>query len=165
MSDISASSKEFLGTLEHQLQSEPEILVLIRFSRAAGKKSFEFFSSIAALSERLRQLPASTAVTAFTKPQLPLRGVVDDAFIASCLSGIPEGSEFLVVETAPRTAGGRSWFHHSEGESHAELRGALEDSRGNPVAAGVYPVWWEQSPNTISAIVPDERGEVVHGIY
>jgi len=110
-------------------------------------------------------LPASTEVIAFTKPQLPLRGVVDDAFIASCLSRIPEGSEFLVAETVPRTAGRHSWFHHSEGESHAELRDALEDSRGNSVAAGVYPVWWEESPDTVSAIVPDARGEVMHGIY
>jgi len=165
MSDISSTDKEFLDTLEHWLQSQPEILVLIRPSRAAGKKSFEFFSSFTALSERLHQLRASTNIIVFKQPQLPLRGVVDDAFIESCLSSIPDGAEFVVVETVPRTAGRHSWFHQSAGEPHAELREALEDSRGSPVAVGVYPPWLQEGPDVISAIVPDEHGVVTRGVY
>ena len=43
------------------------------------------------------------------------------------------------METAQRTCGRASWFHDTAGETHAELREALEDSRGNAVAPGLYP--------------------------
>jgi hypothetical protein len=45
---------KFLGTLESWLQSQPEILVLIRYSHAAGSRDFEFFSSFQSLSDRIR---------------------------------------------------------------------------------------------------------------
>src|SRR5882757_9953771 len=99
MSYTSATDPKFPGTLESWLRSLPEILVLIRYSAAAGSKDFEFFSSFAALSNRIRQLPPSTSIIAFRQPQLPLRGVVDEAFIANCLSRVPDGSAFLVLET------------------------------------------------------------------
>src|ERR1700740_109882 len=106
---LSTADHKFLQTLKEWLAGQSEILVEIEFSRAGGSKSFEFFSSFAALSERLRPLGQQTRVTAFRRSQLPLRGFVDDEFIARCLSNIPEGREFLVVETVPRTAGRYSW--------------------------------------------------------
>ncbi len=165
MSAISSTDKRFLTTLEVWLRSQPEILLLIRYSHAAGNKSFEFFRSFAALSERLRQLPACTNVIAFEQPQLSLRGMVDDAFIGNCLSSIPDGSEFIVVETVPRTAGRASWFHQSAGESHAELREALEELRGSPIVVGLYPPWLQEGSDVISATVPDEHGVVTLGVY
>ena len=115
MTSRASTNKAFLGTLEHWLRSQREILVPIRHPYAGGNKSFEFFTSPAALSERLRQLPPRTSVIAFRQPQLPLRGIVDDDFIETCLSNILEGSEFLVVETAQRTYGGAPWFHRHGG--------------------------------------------------
>ena len=161
----SATDTNFLKTLDGWLTAESEILVLLRYSHAAGNKSFEFFVTFAALSERLHQLPPPTCVTAFKRPQLPLRGVVDDAFINECLSDIHDGAEFLVVETVPRTAGRHSWFHSEAGETHEELRESLEDSRGSPVAVGEYPPWLEDSPEVISGYVPDADGVVRIGAY
>jgi hypothetical protein len=163
--NISSFDESFLKTLERWLGDQAEILVLIRYSHAGGSKSFEFFSSFAVLSGRLRQLPPRTSVTAFRKPQLPLRGIVDDQFIARCLNRIPESSEFLVVETAHRTAGKASWTHESAGVSHTELRDALEDSRDRSVAVGPYPPWLEESHDVVSAIVPDEDGVLHTGVY
>jgi hypothetical protein len=140
-------------------------LVLIRYSRAAGSKSFEFFTSFAVLEERLRQLPPETNVIAFRKPQLPLRGIVDDEFIGSCLNSISNGKEFVVVETVPRTAGRASWFHDEAGESHGELREALEDSRGRHVAVGEYPKWLDDGQDVISGYIPDSDGIVRSGAY
>lgn len=94
-----------------------------------------------------------------------MRGVVNDAFIAECLRSIPDGSEYLVVETVLRTYGRMSWFHHGAGESHSALREDLEESRGAPVAAGLYPPWIVDSENVTSAIVPDENGIVTVGVY
>src|SRR5689334_10954464 len=103
MNPASATDPGFLGTLESWLSRLPEILVLIRYSAAAGSKDFEFFSSFGVLSNRIHQLPPRTSIIAFRQPQLPLRGVVDEGFIADCLSRVPDGSEFLVLEIAPRT--------------------------------------------------------------
>jgi hypothetical protein len=165
MGHTSATDPKFLGTLESWLLSLSEILVLIRYSRAAGSKGFELFASFEALSKRIRQLPPSTSIVAFRQPQVPLRGVVDDDFVASCLSCVPDSSEFLVLETARRAYGEQSWFHWMDGETHAELREALEGSRGARVAVGPYPPWLVDSDDVISAIVPDENGIVRVGVY
>lgn len=61
-----------------------------------------------------------------------------------------------MVETVQRTAGRMSWFHDMAGETHAELREALEDSRGSPVAVGLYPPWLNHGPDVVTAYVPDE---------
>ena len=111
------------------------------------------------------QLAPRTTVIAFRQPRLSLRGVVDDEFISRCLSGIPDGSEYLVVETVRRTYGRMSYFHHDEGDSHAQLLEDLEGCRGAPVAAGLYPDWLTDTDNVIFAVVPDEDGVVRPGIY
>ena len=160
-----ATDPNFLGTLERWFSSLPEMLVLIRYSRAAGRKDFEFFSSFGALSTRIHQLPPSTSITAFKQPQLPLRGVVDEGFIATCLSRVPYGSEFLVLETEHRAYGKNLWFHWEAGETHRELLEALEGSRGAPVAVGPYPPWLGDTDDVVSAIVPDEDGQVRLGVY
>jgi hypothetical protein len=156
---------EFLGTLELWLRGQPEVLTLIRYSGAAGAKDFEFFSSFQSLADRIRELPPLACITAFRQPQLSLRSFVDDDFITRCLSIIPEGSEYLVVESTKRVCGDLSWFQYRAGESHTELREDLEDSRGVPVAVGRYPPWYGDTDDVVSAVVPDEHGEVNSGIY
>jgi hypothetical protein len=144
---------------------QPEILVLIRFSHAAGSKDFEFFSSHDLLCQKIFELPPLTSVFAFKQPQLPLRGIVDDDFILSCLRTIPDGSEYLLVETQLRIYGRASWYHNIAGTSHSELTEDLNDSRGLPVAVGVYPPWLEDCDDVISAVVPNELDETTGGVY
>lgn len=161
----SAAGEEFLKTLENWLDSQPEVLILIRYSRAAGNKDFEFYRSLAALLERLRQLPPETCVTVFRNPQLQVRGIVDDEFISRCLDSVPDGSEYAVVETTPSRLGRFSHFNFSAGESHHELREDLESRRGEPVAVGEYPRWQEESADVISGYVPAQDGSVRQGVY
>src|ERR1700751_3128475 len=47
----STTDKKFLNALESWLRDRSEIMILVRYSRAAGNKSFEFFTSFAALRE------------------------------------------------------------------------------------------------------------------
>src|ERR1700678_3653578 len=103
---------KFLDTLKLWLAANPEILLLIRYSHAAGSKDFEFFTTFQSVYDRIGQLPPRTRVIAFRQPQLALRGVVDAAFIDRCLNTIPDRAEYLVVETVRRVAGRASWFHH-----------------------------------------------------
>ena len=161
----STTDKRFLKSLEDWLHGQSEVMILVRYSRAAGNKSFEFYTSFAALTQRLAQLKAETSVTAFRKPQLPLRGYVGDDFIGKCLSFIPARSEFLVLETDPRMAT-EQWLHHHEaGESHDELRQVLDGLRGRLVAVGEYPQWLKNSPDVIFAYVPHQDGTVTAGVY
>jgi hypothetical protein len=165
MSYIASGDQRFLATLEDWLRSQPEILVLIRYSHAAGSKDFEFFTSFDTLLNRIRQLPSLTSIVAFRQRQLPLRGIVDDSFITSCMTHVPNGSEYLVVEATRRTYGRESWFHWEAGDSHDELRLELEGLRGCLVAAGLYPPWLQDTDDVISAVVPDEQGVARAGIY
>jgi len=165
LSYVSTTDPNFLNTLEKWLQVQPEILILIRYSAAAGSRDFEFFRSFSDLLARLHKLPHRACVTAFHQPQLPFRGLVDDEFISKCLNNIPDGAEYLVAETVQRTYGSQSWFHHSAGMSHGELREELKTSRGTRVAVGLYPDWLEDNENVISAVVPDEDGVARVGIY
>jgi hypothetical protein len=165
MSLKSAAGEEFLKTVEQWLSSQPEVLILIRYSCAAGDKDFEFYTSFAALRERLRQLPAKACITVFRNPQLQLRGVVDDEFIGKCLSSVAAGSEYAVVETVLTRLGSCSFFNFSAGESHDELREHLESRRGKPVAVGEYPPFLEDSADVISGYVPAEDGQVRRGVY
>jgi hypothetical protein len=162
---LSTKDKRFLGLLESWLESKPEILVLIRYSRAAGNKDFQFFSSFAVLSDRLSHLSPSTGVTAFGQRRLPVRGIVDEAFIVECLNKIPDRTEFLVLDIEPRTTSGEPCPHHVAGESQMDLREALEELRGRRVAVGPYPIFWDESPDVVSGIVPDENGAVTPGVY
>lgn len=165
MSYPSTTDPTFLGTLKSWLRGQREILVLIRYSHHAGSKDFEFFTSFVTLSERIRKLPTLACITAFRRPQLPLRGIVDDHFVASCACSIPDGSEFLLLEAARREYCGMSWFHHSTGESHAELREELEEARGVPVAGGLYLSWLVDTDDVVSAVVPDACGGTSGGVY
>ena len=145
------------------MESQADILVLFRCNNAAGVNGFEFFSSYQSFVDRIRELPSHTNVLVFQQPQLPLRGVVDEEFIARCLEAIPDDAEYLVVETVRQVHGERSWFHDYAGISHVELRDDLEESRGVPVAVGLYPKWNEESGDVVFAVVPDAEDRT--GIY
>lgn len=165
MSLTSSVDEAFLKTVKSWLASELELLILIRYSRTAGDKSFEFYTSFAALQERLSQLPAEACITVFRNRQLPLRGVVDNEFMRTCLSTLRDGPEFAVVETVQTKAGPHSWFDFSAGTSHEELREALDGRKGKAVAVGEYPSWLEDSSDVISAYVPAQDGKLRRGVY
>jgi hypothetical protein len=135
-------------------------MALFRCPHSSGAKGFEFFSTFQGLTDRIREMPSGTHVIVFRERQLPLRGVVDDAFITKCLKAIPDDAEYLAVETVKQVHGDRSWFHDYAGVSNAELRDDLEESRGIPIAVGLYPAWSEESDEVLSAVVPPERSKV-----
>jgi hypothetical protein len=165
MVSLSSRDTEFLSTLQQWIAQQGEVLVMFRYSRAAGSKDFEFFDSVELLNSRLQNLPLSTSIIVFRESQLPLRGTVDDEFIKTALLKIPNGVEFLVVNLTPEVYGKRSWHGHRAGTTHEELQSELKDEYGQKVAVGLYPPWLEDNESVISAIVPDETGQVTAGIY
>jgi hypothetical protein len=93
--------------------------------------------------------PTGTDIEVFRDLQLPLRGVVDEAFIASAIDKIPDGQEYLLVTMDVRP-GSRISRWGEIGDSHTELRESLEELRGSEVALGVCPDY----------CVPDHEGLV-----
>ena len=158
MSYVPTTDPEFLGPLERWFQSQSEILVLIRVRCGGGAKDFELFSIFEALLRRIHELPLGTCITAFRQPQLPLRGVVDDEFIAKCLDSVPDGSEYLMVETVRHRCwsdvlvslrlGRDSPGYETTFRSHAEFRLLLDFIRQHLM-----------SPTTLSMLLSRTRTE------
>jgi hypothetical protein len=161
----STRSESFRRTACDWITRCGEVLALIRFSRAAGAKDFEFFTSPEAFEARLADLPVQTCVTLFRDRQLPIRGSVDEQFIDRALALIDVDSEWLLVALERTRYGEYSWFAHFAGETREELRADLQDNKGIPMACGQYPPWLVQSESVISAVVPDHDGVVRCGVY
>lgn len=161
----SALETSFASTLVAWLEERDEILIMLRYPFAGGARDYELHSSIVSIAKRLSEVPAQTSVIAFREPQLPLRGVVTPGFVNLVLATIPDGEEFLVVETTPTTMGLHSWYRNAGGQWHSELREELEGSMGKPVLLGRYPPWLEDGPDVISGYVPDSAGRISPGAY
>jgi hypothetical protein len=161
----STKDPKFRAKLQRWLRRQGELFVMIRHPYAAGSKDFEFFTIYKELGARLRKLKPGTWLVVFKEPQLPVRGVVDEALINACVEHLDDGAEFLISERTKLTYGRSSWFNWSAGRSHAELRQALEKLHGQPVAVGRYPAWMKECDGVVSAIVPDETGAVRLAVY
>lgn len=160
----STDSPAFLESVKTWLAENGEVLVLVRFSHAAGNQVFEFFTSFPAFEERIAQLRPMTCITVFREKQLPLRGSIDETFVEAALALVPDGKEYLIAGLDRIHCGPASWIPEWAGETHTEMREHLEDNRGARVAFGIYPPWLEDD-GVVSAVVPQDDGTVVCGVY
>jgi len=165
MSYVSSTDIPYQKKVQSWIEANGEVLVLFRYHAAAGCKDFEFFQSFEAFQDRVANLPSRTCVTVFRNKQLPWRGTVNAEFISGAAATVPNGTEWLVVCLQATTAGSRSWFHNSAGESHTELQEELRSHLGASVAVGAYPPWLMDNEVVITAVVPEEDGSVVTGVY
>ena len=154
---LSATDPIFLDQIKSFFDTTSEVLVLIRYSRAAGSKNFQFLTSFAAFESLLNPLPVSASVTVFKSSDLPHRGIFDDAFLASILTAIADGTEFFLIDLENN--------NFTSGDTHGELREAMEDFRGRKVAIGPYPPFVLDTPEIITAYVPDKNGAIKIGVY
>lgn len=161
----SINNSIFQSTVARWISENHEVLAMIRFHAAGGAKSFEFFKSFDVFRSRLEELLPRTCVIVFRDQQLSLRGRVDDEFISRALTSISNQIEYLLVGLELTTIGKQSWYHESSGETHDELREALEDQLGCLVAVGPYPPFYEDNESVTSAVVPDPDGSVHTGVY
>jgi hypothetical protein len=161
----STKDPAFLARTARWLAERHEVLALIRYSRAAGAKDFEFFDSVEAFQARLRDLPPQTCVTVFGERQLPLRGRVNDDFIQQALALIPDGTEFALVGLERVRHGESAWYPMTAGETSVELCEELREWCGRLVAVGPYPPWLADGDEVVSAVVPSPNGSVTTGVY
>lgn len=162
----SVEDPEFRRAVVNALARNGEVLALFRFHAAAGSRSLELFVSLDDLDSRVSELPPKTSVIVFVKPQIPLRGTVDEQFVSTALRSLADGTGWLLVCLEKTFAGGQSWFHDCPGRSQEELEQELrEQCWGQAVAIGREPDWSTDSDTVFSAVTPDDDGIARPGTY
>jgi hypothetical protein len=139
----------FLERVAEWIQRSGEVLVILRYLRAAGAKDFALCRTRGDFEALVESLPTGTDIEVFRDPQIQLRGVVDQSFTASAVKAISDGQEYLVITMGVRPGSKISRFGDI-GLSHAELLESLEGLSGTDVALGVCPAY----------CVPDHEGLV-----
>ena len=122
------------------IRTNGEVLVVLRYLRAAGSKDFALCHTQEEFESLVNSAPRGTDINVFRDRQLPLRGIVDRAFIESALQLISAGDEYplMLAETEPGTCISRVG---RIGASHAELHEDLAEVIGAEVALGRCPDW------------------------
>src|SRR5262245_37163060 len=91
--DVSA---HFIATVHGWLASSGEVLVVLRYLRAAGRKGYALCHSSADFEAIVAEAPPGTDIEVFRERQLPIRGLVTDQFIAEALTAVGTGEEHMV---------------------------------------------------------------------
>jgi hypothetical protein len=128
----------FLQRVAAWINGTGEVLVILRFLRAAGAKNFALCRTRQEFESLVKCVPRGTDIEVFRDRQLPLRRVVNESFIESAVRMIREGDEYLLVtiETQP---GSRISRFGDIGASHDDLRESLAELMGSEVAFGACP--------------------------
>jgi hypothetical protein len=165
----STDAVAFRATVAEWLIAHGEVAALITVAYGAGQRSVELFDSVEMFVQRLKRLSPRTFVTVFRNRQVPLRGIVDDAFVEWAVAQMPVDAEYVVVGLDEIKAGAGRWFTCLDGLGHGALREDLNDCRGERVGVGVAPHWrpWLTADHEeqVVAIVPEPDGSVVLGTY
>lgn len=160
--DLSTNDPAFLSRAESWLAERGEIQLLLRYSRAAGRKEFLLVRSRRSLSDTLARLAPATSILLFRERQLPLRAVAGPALRRDAFALIPDGAEFVALQLEPDEYGE---YRHCAGESHNKLAAVLDEWAGKLVAIGLYPSWLSDTTDVMEAVAPDLDGLVHRGIY
>ena len=158
----SVFDRQLLDLAEGWIRKSGEMYVIVRFS-TGGYHAHEFlFTKFDQYVAWLRTLPARAYVTLFREPQLPYRGIADDAFKALVLEHWKPRDEWTIVELRPNERLKKGYWNLDE----KELNQTLNKFQGELVAAGPTPPWWERDHSGMrSGLVPMEDSSVELGIY
>ena len=131
-------SDRYMNTVAAWIEEFGEVLVIMRYLRAAGAKDY----ALARTEDEFRRLidvvPVGTDIIVFRDLQLPLRGVVNDDFIGSAQSLIRNGDEYLYVKLEPLTSDDIRAFGEM-GDTHTCMDEDLREHIGDEVAIGLCP--------------------------
>lgn len=131
-------SPAFLGRVASWLERSGEVLVILRYLRAAGRKDYALCRDASEFHDLVRSAPLGTDIEVFKEPQLPMRGVVDGAFIELASRSASEWSEYLLISDETRVES-RVAQKAILDDSPEELRANLAEMMGTKVALGPCP--------------------------
>jgi len=153
---------QFLDLAEGWIAESGEMYVIVCFSTGGYHADEFFFTKFDPYVAWLRTLPSRAYVTIFREPQLPYRGIADETFKALVLEHWKPRDEWTIVELIRNERLRTGAWNDDE----KELNETLNKFRGELVAAGPTPPWWERDHSRMrSGLVPMEDGSVQFGIY
>jgi len=129
----------FVDRVADWISTHSEVFVVVRW--VGGFRDFALCRSRADFERIVEIVHNGTELVVFRDRQLPIRGRVNEEFIARALGVIPDGVEYLVITSGTKPdcclSAGANW-----GESHTDLQETLRDWLGVEVAAGLCPDFW-----------------------
>jgi hypothetical protein len=144
-------STTFLTTVARWISMTGEVFVVLRYLRGSGSKDVAFCRNAEEFSAMVRASPTGCDIVVFRNPQLTLRGIVDDALAEKVMNAIRDGDEYCLASLArkPGTMFSSCW---RMGDRHVDLRGDLDELRGQQIACGPLPDFnAPDGPDLISA--------------
>jgi hypothetical protein len=163
---LSVRSPEFEKRISEWLRDNPELLVLNRLSRAAGRKDWYLIRHASDLSAVMDRARPSDCLTVFFKPQLSFRGRArDEAIWIDALGVLGEAEEAVfgeIIESDPQlhdafvaVSGDEEWIE----EWLMERPNAL-------IVFGAYPPFLDPDPGiAVDGIIPNADGSITEGVY
>jgi hypothetical protein len=165
---IATTDPHLVDRLSATLARLPDVVVLQRINRAAGRRDWFLMTELDDLNEIFDRGEPQDAFTFFLRSELQIRGRVGESLIRQlrlALNGIQENrEELLLARVIPNRA-----LLESEGFSRHEemdLVAWLNERVGEPVIAGPHPPLFSTDPRVqVTAVVPDQEGKVTPGVY
>jgi len=137
----------FLRCVNGWIRENGEVLVVLRYLCRAGYRDFALIESIEAFDRLVQVCPLGTDILVFRDPRLPLRGVVDDDFMAEAQDITETADEYLLVELDSQQVGDPRLRGTSDRAN--SLMDDLRDLRGERIAFGPCPDYWEEDKNAM----------------
>jgi hypothetical protein len=163
---LSATSPEFEKQVSNWLRDNPELLVLNRLNRAAGRKDWYFVRDVSDLSTILDRLRPLDCLTVYSGPQLPYRGTAkDDATWTDALGLFAEAEEAVfgeLVESDPQL---HRAFEAVPGDEEW-VEEWLTERPNAVIVFGPYPPFLDPDPTVaLDAVLPNADGSLTGGVY
>ncbi|MDG3006889.1 hypothetical protein [Paludisphaera mucosa] len=128
----------FVDRVTDWFERADEVLVILRYLRAAGAKDFAFCRTRSEVEALIESVPIGTDIEVFRDRQLPIRGVVDETFIRTAFDSFPDGEEYLLMTIETELGSRISRFARIDC-SQKELHELLSELIGAEVALGRCP--------------------------
>lgn len=158
---MSATSKEFRRIVRRWLQSNDELVTLVRLNRSAGMKRWYLVRSLEDLDTVVSRSGPTDCLTVFADPHLPLRGVSGNAEVLEAVwTSFARSPDFLLGEVR---AGDPELIDAEDfaPQDHVDVRRWLDEHLDVVVAGGPWPPFLDPDPEVAyDALVPNLDGSL-----
>lgn len=143
-------SEEWRQSVTSWLREDGEVLFVLRYAFGGGSKDYCLIRDESRLWQLVDIVPKGCDVIAIRGKWLPLRGVIDEAFIELAVGSIDDNTEYMFVidehksDDDPRMDGGFDI-------RHAMIRDDLLQNLGLPVAFGTCPDFIAEDCDTMKS--------------
>jgi hypothetical protein len=165
---LSVHEPRFTEGLELALSELPDVALLHRISRSAGRRDWYIVARPNQLEAILERARPRDAISIFLRPQFPLRGALSEDYVGRIL-------ELVYSVDSPRTEvllavkGSDPLLRDVEGLAREDAEVARTWCRnhwGHHAVAGIHPPLVAANPGEIiTGYFPDSDGSLNQGVY